>query len=89
MAKATVNPPTYTIQLAEALRADMPSAEVDFERVRGDRYRFLVIWRRFNKLGHPERQARVWDVAERALAASDVLKVAMIITLGTDEAQNS
>ncbi len=86
MAKATLNPPQYALRLADALRQELPGAQVDFEPVRRDRYRFLVIWPRFNKRGHPERQQRVWDMAEKALEPKDLLKVTMIITLGTDEA---
>jgi hypothetical protein len=86
MAKGTLNPPSYAIRLAEALRSHLPGAVVDFEPVRRDRYRFLVIWKRFNKRGHPERQERVWDIVVKTLAPKELLKVAMIITLGTDEA---
>jgi hypothetical protein len=86
MAKATLNPPKYALELAEALRRELPGAQVDFESVRRDRYRFIVIWQRFNRRGHPERQQQVWDIADNILSAADLLKVTMILTLGTDEA---
>ena len=86
MAKATLNPPSYALRLAEALQSKLKGATVDFEPVRRDRYRFIVIWQRFNKRGHPERQERVWDIADKTLAPKELQKVTMIITLGTDEA---
>jgi hypothetical protein len=33
-----------------------------------------------------ERQQQVWDIADNILSAADLLKVTMILTLGTDEA---
>jgi hypothetical protein len=36
-------------------------------------------------MGHPERQRIVWDIADASLAKSDLLKVAMIITMAPSE----
>ena len=33
-------------------------------------------------MGHPERQRMVWDLADETLDKSDLLDVAMILTLG-------
>lgn len=87
MAKTTLKPPPqYVLRLADALRRELPGAAVDFEPVRKDRFRFIVIWKKFNGRGHPERQERVWNIADKSLPGKDLLKVMMILTLGTDEA---
>lgn len=85
MAQRTMIEPAYVEQLIVALRKALRGAEVSAERVRGDRYRFIVIWKSFDRQGHPERQQRVWDVAERALKADDLLKISMILTLGAED----
>jgi hypothetical protein len=66
----------------------MPGAEVTSEQVRGDRYRFVVVWDQFNGVGHPERQERVWGLVERVLSRDDLLKVAMILTIAADELES-
>jgi hypothetical protein len=74
--------PTYVQTLATALKSRLRRAEVTFERVRGDRFRFEVIWGKFDSMGHPERQRLVWDIVDGVLEKQDLLNVAMIITLG-------
>jgi hypothetical protein len=85
MATGTVTPPTYVQRLADALQGGLPGAQVKHEQVRRDRYRFVVVWDQFDNLGHPERQKRVWDIADATLPKSDLLNVAMIITLAPSE----
>ena len=85
MAAGTVSKPGYVDSLAAALIRDMPGAEVTTEQVRGDRYRFVVVWDQFNGVGHPERQERVWRIVEQTLSRDDLLKVAMIVTIAADE----
>ena len=85
MAKSTLTVPAYVDRLAAALREQLRGARVDYEQVRRDRYRFVVVWDKFASLGHPERQRRVWDIAEATLPKGDLPNVAMIITLGPKE----
>jgi hypothetical protein len=86
MAKATVTAtPGYVAQLEGALRRHLRGAKVQHEQVRRDRYRFIVLWGGFDNLGHPERQRKVWDVADATLNKGDLLNVAMILTLGTND----
>ncbi|MGD0462026.1 MAG: hypothetical protein ABSB74_06025 [Tepidisphaeraceae bacterium] len=56
-----------------------------YERVRGNRFRFEVVWGKFDSMGHPERQRLVWDLVDDVLDKPDLLNVAMIITLGKDD----
>ena len=85
MAEGIVTLPDYVAPLTQRLHSDLPSAEVSHEQVRGDRYRFVVIWGGFEGMGHPERQRRVWEIAESVVAKSDLLKVAMIVTMAPSE----
>jgi hypothetical protein len=85
MAKGTVISPTYVGKLTKRLQRDLIGSEVSYQQVRGDRYRFVVVWNRFEKMGHPERQRMVWDIADEALPKVDLLKVAMIVTLAPSE----
>lgn len=85
MAKGTVIEPDYVRQLATALGRELKNAQVEHEHVRGERYRFQVIWSQFDRMGHPERQKRVWDIAERVLNKTDLVKVTMILTLGSSD----
>ena len=82
MAERTVVYPEYVSKLTEALSKALPGASVDAEQVRGDRYRFAVLWSNFDGMGHPERQDQVWDVAAKTLEADALRKVTMILTLG-------
>ncbi|HWE93474.1 MAG TPA: hypothetical protein VG269_05815 [Tepidisphaeraceae bacterium] len=84
MAQVAVTKPPYVERLSVAIKDELPGALVDVEHVRGDRYRFVVIWGRFDSMGHPERQQLVWDLAERALGP-ELLKVTMILTLGNED----
>ncbi|MGA2442557.1 MAG: hypothetical protein ABSH08_16510 [Tepidisphaeraceae bacterium] len=85
MAQKTVMDPSYVAKLLAALRKGIPRAQVDHEQVRRDRYRFIVVSAKFDRLGHPERQRLVWDIANKALDNADLIKVAMIITLSRKE----
>ena len=73
--------PDYVTALAEALAQQLPGARVDAERIRGSRYRFIVIWDRFNNVGHPERQRKVWSIADRVVPGERLLDVGMILTI--------
>jgi len=77
--------PPYVAKLSEALRRDLPGAEVTVEQIRGDRYRFVVLWKPFDPMGHPERQRLVWDIAQRELEGSDLRNVGMILTIGEED----
>jgi hypothetical protein len=85
MAKAAVTEPAYVEELLRALQQEMPGAQIDHEQVRDDRYRFVVVWEGFESKGHPERQRKVWDIADRVLDKPTLLNVAMIITLAPTE----
>ena len=85
MAEGTVTQPAYVARLSNALQAGVNGAQVTSERVRGDRYRFIVVAPGFDDQEHPQRQRTVWAVADRSLPKEDLLKVAMIITLSPSE----
>ncbi len=85
MAQRTLAIPSYVSTLAAAIRKRIPKAKIDYEQVHRDRYRFIVVSSRFTRMGHPERQSLVWDLTESALKKSDLLKVAMIITMSPKE----
>jgi hypothetical protein len=75
------NVPAYLQTLIAALQKRLPDAEIWTERVRRDRYTVSVVSKRFDRMGHPERQHLVWDVAEKAVPGTDVRKIGMILTL--------
>jgi hypothetical protein len=81
--------PAFVPALADALRHDMAGATVEYECLRPDRYRFIVVWSGFENLGHPERQRRVWKVADQVVPGADMLSVGMILAVTPDEAQSS
>lgn len=85
MAEGTVAAPAYVPQLASALQAGLPGAQIQHEMVWHDCYRFIVVWDRFDNMDHPERQELVWDIADRALPKNELRKVSMILTLGMDD----
>jgi hypothetical protein len=85
MAETSVVLPSYVTVLAEALREQLPGADVRFEHIRTDRYRFVVVWPQFDRMDHPERQRLVWDIVEQTLSKPDLLKVGMILTLGAED----
>lgn len=85
MAQRTVMEPAYIARLSAAIRKRLSGAKISHEQVRRDRYRFIVVSSRFDRLGHPERQRLVGDIADAALTKPELLKVAMILTLGIKE----
>ena len=86
MAEGTlIETPEYIGRLTAELSSLFEDAEVGHERIRETRYRFLVISRRFDEMGHPERQRVVWDAAERVLDRNELRDVAMIITRSPTE----
>ena len=85
MVEGTVTLPKYVAPLRDLLGRLLRDAQVDYEQVRGSRYRFLVISPTFDGMGHPERQRIVWDAAEHALDGEDLRDVAMIITMAPSE----
>jgi stress-induced morphogen len=85
MAQKTLTDPPYVAKLLAALRKRIPRAQIDCEQVRRDRFRFIVVSSKFDRLGHPERQRLVWNIAEKALDGADLIKVAMILTLSRKE----
>lgn len=89
MAEGTLTIPAYVQRLTAALKQRLPGAEVDTEHVRGDRFRFVVVWGPFDQMGHPERQRIVWDLAEQELEPRELLNVSMILTLGDEDLPQS
>jgi hypothetical protein len=84
--------PGFVGQLCQALRTELDllgfPAKIDAEAVpHTPRYRFFVESRAFDKLPHSERQAMVWQIAQRVLSPEDQLRVSMILTL--DRAHDS
>jgi len=63
----------------------LPGAQVASEQIRGSRYRFEVLWSHFSGVGHPERQRRVWAIAEAVVPRPDLLDVGMILTVAPEE----
>lgn len=89
MAEGTVTAPPFVNRLTTALTGQLPGAEVHTEHVRADRFRFVVVWKQFDAMDHPERQDLVWDIAERELATQDLRNVSMILTLGDEDLPKS
>ena len=90
MAKRTavlnaVAEPEFVSRLSEALRRRLRGSEVEHEHLRGTRYRFIVVWPRFDQMDHPERQQLVWNIAEEVLKGKELLDVSMILTLGRED----
>jgi hypothetical protein len=85
MAERTLIHPDYVAKLTEALAKALPGASVDSEQVRGERYRFAVLWSKFDGMGHPERQDEVWDIAAKTPDAEALRNVTMILTLGEQD----
>jgi hypothetical protein len=85
MAKTALTQPAFVAQLRSALTVELRGAKVTCEQIRGNRYRFIVLWKEFDQMGHPERQQRVWDIAESSLEPRDLLNVGMILTLGAED----
>lgn len=77
--------PNFVRTLTDALAQNLSGARIDTEQIRGDRYRFVVVWDGFQHRGHPERQRHVWAIAEQAIPGADLLNVGMIITMSPDE----
>jgi acid stress-induced BolA-like protein IbaG/YrbA len=87
MAQATLKKlPKYAESLYVELERRLPGAQITLEHRRRDRYTFVIIWDRFSRMGHPERQRLVWDIAKHIIKDSDILKVGMILTMSPREA---
>lgn len=83
MAGKVLAEPPFVERIVEALRKRLKGAIVETEHVRARRYRFIVIWKRFDSMDHPERQKLVWDIATREIKnKKDLFDVGMILTLG-------
>jgi acid stress-induced BolA-like protein IbaG/YrbA len=85
MAKGTVTEPSYVERLIKALKRKLPRSHIHSEFVRADRYRFVVINKKFDDMDHPDRQHIVWDIADDALPKEDLRKVTMILTVAPSE----
>jgi hypothetical protein len=79
------SPPEFVERLADALGRELRGARVDVEHVRGNRYRFVVLWDGFDETEHPERQNLVWQIAERVVPRPDLLDVGMILTVAPSD----
>jgi len=89
MAEGTLTIPEYVTRLLESLERELAECEVDYEKVRADRFRFVVVWQKFEGMEHPERQQLVWNIADSVLEKPDLLKVAMIVTLAPSEVSDA
>src|SRR6476469_2356146 len=68
--------PQFVESLMSALSSAFPGAKVDVQRIgRTNRYRLAVVWSNFKRMGHLQRQNRVWDVAEKCLSDPDLLRI--------------
>ncbi|MGA2581842.1 MAG: hypothetical protein ABSG31_01085 [Tepidisphaeraceae bacterium] len=85
MAKGTLSSPPYVEKLTKALQKKLSGADIDHEFVRKDRYRFVVVWKKFDKMDHPERQRLVWEIAKEALPPKSLWNISMILTLGPSD----
>lgn len=85
MAEGTVTEPAYVLSLTMALKEALKGASVEHEQTRRGRYRWTVVSDSFKDMGHPERQRLVWGIADRTLQKSDLLNVAMILTVAPSE----
>jgi len=80
-----VTEPPYVQKLIAELGNRLPGAQINSEHVRSDRFRVAIVSSDFEKLGHPERQQLVWDIADSTLAKHDLLKISMILTVAPSE----
>ncbi|HSZ56813.1 MAG TPA: hypothetical protein VK797_14185 [Tepidisphaeraceae bacterium] len=85
MAEKLVAEPAFVARLSDALRSQLPGSEVTPEQIRAERYRFVVVWDKFDAMGHPERQRLVWNIVSRELNREDIQNVGMILTLGLED----
>jgi hypothetical protein len=85
MAQQSIDVPAYVADLTAALQKAFPKAEIGTEQIRRDRYRWIIVDKSFEKLGHPERQRRVWAIAEESVKRASLMNVGMIITMAPSE----
>jgi hypothetical protein len=85
MSDELMTEPAYVKQLTDALRQKMNGCQIDYERIRRDRYRFVVVWDAFENMEHPERQKLVWDIAGNLFTKAELWNIGMIITLAPSE----
>lgn len=84
-ANVTKKVPEYVDKLETELQRALPGSRIWHEFIRKDRYRLIIVSDKFDRLGHPERQRKVWDIADGILDKSDLLKVSMILTMSESE----
>ena len=78
--------PSFVAATVSALDEAFPGSQIDVERIgRTRNYRIAVVWPNFKRMGHPQRQNRGWDIAERVLSPQEILRIGMILTLTPDE----
>ncbi len=86
MAKtAVISPPSYVGLLETALQRIAADAKVSIEHIRANRYRFIVISKKFSEMSHPQRQRLVWSIADKVVPPADLLDVGMILTIAPSE----
>jgi len=71
--------------LVAALEAVYGLGCVAYEHVRDERYRFEIVSKLFNSMPHPKRQRAVWDIVSKVVDKTQLLNVAMILTIADDE----
>jgi hypothetical protein len=85
-AHSTLSPQKIRAMLIRGLKPGGINPGVKIEAVHGTKlFRVRVLARKFEKLGHSERQDLVWRVIEHELPIEDQLRISMILTLTPDE----
>ena len=84
-------PPEFVLKLKDALAKNLRSvgiqrSKIEFESVPSTKlYRFVVLAKGFEDMGHTERQDLVWRIADRVLSKDEQLCISMILTMTSDE----
>ncbi len=83
--------PEFVLKLKDALAKNLRKVgilrgKIEFEPVPGTKlYRFVVLAKSFEDMGHTERQDLVWRIADRVLSKDEQLCISMILTMTSDE----
>lgn len=86
MGKTTMKkPPPFVSALDVALKKVAADAGVSIEHIRANRYRFIVVSKKFTNMGHPERQRLVWSIAEKIVPPANIFDVGMILAIAPSE----